>query len=186
MLDRSTALEILDFAEEVRPHCIDGSGQLSACRFMEIFLPARIDNFIFEYVVDLRSERPPFRLVSGFTKFDPVTWTKIEAAEYDRALMGVPSALFTVFHEGYHALKHTTAAARGLSGTGTSFLETPVMEYEANFFAGSMLVPKDRIEKTSTVEQIMSTCPASRPIAERQLKLVRAVYPEKWSPGWNK
>lgn len=79
-------------------------------------------------------------------------------------------ARFTLVHELFHYLQHTSENiifARSSSSDRVPAYKNP--EWQANTFAGELLVPKNLVEGL-TIDEVMEKCGVSRQCAEIQMK----------------
>ncbi len=93
---------------------------------------------------------------------------------YDKATAGDPFSRSTIAHELYHWLCHSDQTI-SLCRTDADVearkpYEDP--EWQANCFAGELLVPKDLVAGMS-VEEVMQKCNVSRAMANYQLRQYR-------------
>ncbi len=93
---------------------------------------------------------------------------RIREDVYDKAVAGDPHARSTLFHELFHLLHKDkkVVLCRRAGAANKKAYEDP--EWQANCFAGELLVPKHLV-KGMSVEEVMEKCKVSRRMAEYQL-----------------
>jgi hypothetical protein len=177
---RKRALEIIDIVESIRPAIVDKNGVACPSLLLECFLPDRFENFVYHLVDNFQCESGIPR--DGKAQLKPYPRITLDTSVYVRAIDNrSPSDVFSIIHEAGHLILGHRVSYRGLPGSGSSYLETPNEENEANAFTGFMMVPHAAINTETTADQIRFRYRASREVSERALRQTRAIFPNKWS-----
>jgi hypothetical protein len=91
---------------------------------------------------------------------------------YDGALRDEPRQRFTVAHEAGHAMMHIGTLNRVPANTG----KVPTYrdpEWQANRFAGALLMPRHLVRQCQTIEEIMRRFGVSREAAAARIKTLK-------------
>lgn len=137
--------------------------------FLESVIPLIDPSFSYDYVKS--SELP----TNTYAYYDPVrNIMKIDEKVYERASNGNPRDKFTIAHEiGHYFLVDQIAFTRSETGSVPAYMNP---EWQANVFAGELLIPSNEIKGLS-VEEIVKIYKVSHQAAEiaytnvnRQLK----------------
>jgi IrrE N-terminal-like domain len=91
---------------------------------------------------------------------------------YDGALRDEPRQRFTVAHEAGHAIMHVGTLNRVPASTG----KVPTYrdpEWQANRFAGALLMPRHLVRSCQTVQEIMHRFGVSREAAVTRVKTLK-------------
>lgn len=144
--------------------CFDGF-KFPVVEFIEKILPQIDKDFKYEYCE--KSELP----LNVYAYYSPVeNLMKIREDVYLRAIDGSSRDLFTLAHEVGHYFLHDEIILTRKSESEIPAYENP--EWQANAFAGELLIPTDKILGMSTTE-IMNNCNVSRQAAEISSKYAK-------------
>lgn len=93
---------------------------------------------------------------------------------YEKACNGDPFSKTTLAHELYHLFFHDeeTISLCRIDGTSTAIKVYEDPEWQANCFAGELLVSKQLVENL-TVEEVVKKCEVSKTMARYQLEQYR-------------
>lgn len=132
--------------------------------FLEVILPTVDSNFEFHIVP---GEELPNKYAVAYPEENLI---KIREDVYERAINGVPRDRFTIAHEIGHLILHTDnriALAREIGIEQIPSFRDP--EWQANTFAGEILVPFD-LTKDMSSEEIQTNCGVSKSVAKIQIE----------------
>ncbi|GLQ93478.1 ImmA/IrrE family metallo-endopeptidase [Dyella acidisoli] len=162
---RSNA-SLMDLAQSVRQSLRWEKPYFPIAQFMELGLPTLWPDYEFQVV-----ERQMMPSEHGLTYPDK-RLVLIREDVYEGALRGAGRDRFTMAHELGHLLLHTNVgmARHVQKGTIPAYRDS---EWQANAFAGALLIPRFAVNDGPTIDQIMERCGVSRDAAEVQMKKYR-------------
>jgi len=148
----------------------------------------RQENKDYEFCVESNLKNLAGEKIDGCTTFRPHLRITMDEVVYDLASRGDGPSRFSMCHEAAHLILHSedgrtrniTQLNRGVPYSGTSFKECAELETEANFFAGCFLVPHTAVNAKTTPIEISERFKLSQIAAQKALKVIRVLCPEKW------
>jgi Zn-dependent peptidase ImmA (M78 family) len=91
---------------------------------------------------------------------------------YEGAIVNNPRDRFTVAHEVGHALMHIGTLNRSNRHFSTKLPAYVDPEWQANYFAGALLMPRHLMSQCTSLDQVMNTFGVSRECASVRAKVL--------------